>query len=118
MADPNQGSKTYWSILNRIINKKSTVNIPPLLENGLLVTNFETKATIFNGYFVSQTFETTTTSTLPTFLQSGSSLLGSFDIDDGKVLKLMRSLDSKKAHGCDAISVCMIEICDSSVYDI
>ena len=53
LADPNQGAKTYWATLNRLINKKSTVNIPPLLENGLLVTNFESKATIFNEYFVS-----------------------------------------------------------------
>ena len=68
LADPNQGAKTYWATLNRLINKKSTVNIPPLLENGLLVTNFESKATIFNEYFVSQCSETRTRSTLPTFL--------------------------------------------------
>ena len=34
LADPNQGSKTYWATLNRLINKKNTVNIPPLIEDG------------------------------------------------------------------------------------
>ena len=115
LADPNQGAKTYWATLNRLINKKSTVNIPPLLENGLLVTNFESKATIFNEYFVSQCSETRTRSTLPTFLPMGNSFLGSFNIDTGKVMKMIRSLDPKKADGCDEISVSMIKMCDSSV---
>ena len=115
LADPNQGAKTYWATLNRLINKKSTVNIPPLLENGLLVTNFESKATIFNEYFVSQCSETRTRSTLPTFLPRGNSFLGSVNIDTGKVLKMIRSLDPKKAHGCDEISVSMIKMCDNSV---
>ena len=29
-------------------------NIPPLLENGMFVTNFQTKADIFNELFVQQ----------------------------------------------------------------
>ena len=91
------------------------MNIPPLLENGLLVTNFESKANIFNEYFVSQCSETRTRSTLPTFLPRNKSILGSVNIDAGKVLKLILSLDSKKAQGCDAISVSMIKLCDSSV---
>ena len=49
LSNPNNGPKTYWTILNRIINKKKTMNIPPLLENGLFVTNFQTKADIFEG---------------------------------------------------------------------
>ena len=48
------GIKTYWSTLNKIINKKKATNIPPLLENGLFVTNFQNKAEIFNNYFVQQ----------------------------------------------------------------
>ena len=115
LADPNQGAKAYWATLNRLINKKSTVNIPPLLENGLLVTNFESKATTFNEYFVSQCSETKTSNTLPTFLPRSNSSLGIIDIDAGKVLKLIRSLDSRKAHGRDKISVSMIKMCENSV---
>ena len=48
------GPKTYWTTLNKIINKKKMTNIPPLLENGMFVTNFQTKANIFNGLFVQQ----------------------------------------------------------------
>ena len=46
------GLKTYWTTLNRIINKKETTNIPPLLENGMFVTNFQKKADIFNDFLV------------------------------------------------------------------
>ena len=46
LSDPALGLKTYWTTLNRIINKKETTNIPPLLENGIFVTNFQKKADI------------------------------------------------------------------------
>ena len=50
----SQDVKAYWSVLKKLLNKKKIVNIPPLLENGLFVTNTETKATILNDYFVAQ----------------------------------------------------------------
>ena len=39
LSDPNQGTKAYWATLNRVINKKKVSNIPPLLENGVFVSN-------------------------------------------------------------------------------
>ena len=36
-------SKTYWSIINRILNKKKILNIPPLLGNNKLVSDFQKK---------------------------------------------------------------------------
>ena len=54
LSDPTHGIKSYWSTLNKIINKKKFSNIPPLLENGVFVTNFQTKANILNNYFVEQ----------------------------------------------------------------
>ena len=54
LSNPAIGIKTYWSTLNKIVNKKMATNIPPLLENGLFVTNFQNKAEIFNDYFVQQ----------------------------------------------------------------
>ena len=45
----------------------------------------------------------------------GNSFLGNVNIDAGKVLKMIRSFDPKKAHGCDEILVSMIKMCDNSV---
>ena len=67
LSDPTQGVKAYWEVLNRLVNKNKVMNIPPLFENGLLVTNLEQKATILNDYFVQQCSEISTGSSLPTF---------------------------------------------------
>ena len=43
--------------------------------------------------------------------------LQNIEIDREKVLKLIRSLDTKKAHGCDDISSSMIKICGESIVE-
>ena len=52
LADPGQGVKAYWSALNRLINKTKVVNVPPLLETGIFVTNVQAKATVFNDFLL------------------------------------------------------------------
>lgn len=46
LSNPINCIKIFWSTMNRLINKKRNVNIPPLLESGLFVTNIEAKANI------------------------------------------------------------------------
>ena len=65
------------------------MNIPPLLENGLFITNLEKKATTLNNHFVLQCSEVVTSSTLPAFRPRSRSLLEEVDIDRKKVLKLI-----------------------------
>ena len=117
LSDPSHGIKAYWSVLNRLINKKKSLNIPPLLENGLFVTNPSSKANILNDYFVEQCSILTTGSTLPTFQPRPTSFLQNVNIDREEILKIIRSLDSNKAHGCDEISIAMIKICDTSIVE-
>ena len=117
LSDPCIGIKEYWSVLNRMIQKKKFSNIPPLLENGLFVTNIDTKANIFNEYFVKQCCAITTGSTLPSFLLRSAPRLQSLEIDKEKVLRIIRALDSTKAHGCDDISISMIKMCDTSIVE-
>ena len=52
LSDPSNGITTCWSTMNRLIDKEKNINIPPLLENGLFVTNLEAKANVFNEFFV------------------------------------------------------------------
>ena len=117
LSDPNEGIKSYWSTLNRLINKKKAVNIPPLLENGLFITNVHTKATLLNDFFVEQCCAIPTGSTLPNFLPRCISVLENVEIDRQKVSKLIRALDPSKAHGCDNIFIAMIKICDSMIVE-
>ena len=110
------GIKTYWSTLNKIVNKKKATNIPPLLENGLFVTNFQNKVEIFNDYFVQQCSLNMNDSALPkSYITQCNNPLETNEIDADKVLKRIRSLDCNKAHGWHDMSVSIVKICDSSI---
>ena len=116
LSNPATGIKTYWSTLNKIVNKKKATNILPLLENGLFVTNFQNKAEIFNDYFVQQCSLSMNDSALPrSYITWCNNLLETIEIDVDKVLKIIRSLDRSKAHGWDDMSVSVVKICDSSI---
>ena len=64
---PDTASKTYWSIINRILNKRQIPNIPPLFANDKLVSDFHKKAELFNRHFAEQCTLVQDTSTLPVF---------------------------------------------------
>ena len=55
-------------------------------------------------------------SVLPrSYITRCNNLLETIEIHADKVLKIIRSLDCKKAHGWDDMSVSMVKICDSSI---
>ena len=58
-----------------------------------------------------------TGSTLPNFRPQPTCSLAEIPIDKEKILRIIRSLDSNKAHGCDDISVAMIKICDKCLVE-
>jgi len=90
LSDPAQGIKAYWAILNRLINKKKTLNIPPLLENEIFVTNLQTKADILNEHFVQQCSTIVNSSTLPNY-QPTSDTLCSFLLFGSNNLNLVEN---------------------------
>ena len=115
LSDPTNGTKSYWTTLKKIINKKKFSNIPLLLENGVFVTNFQMKANLFNDHFVEQCSLINNGNTLPTFVSRCNSSLSDVEITGEKILSIIRSLDPKKAHGCDDLSINMIKICDTEI---
>ena len=112
LSDPTNGIKSYWATLTKIINKKKNLNILPLLQNGVFVTNFQTKVNIFYDHFVEQCFLIKNSSVLPNFVSRCDSSLSNVQITGEKILKIMRSLDPKKAHGWDNLS---IKLCDVAI---
>ena len=117
LSGPSNGIKTYWTNLNKLMNKKSIAGIPPILENGIIVTNVDIKENILNDFFVQQCSEISTGTTTTNFLPPCNSSLTDVAIKRDEVLRLIRALDSKKAGGCDNISVHMIKICDASIVE-
>ena len=54
---------------------------------------------------------------IPSFISRGLVRLQNMGSDQEKVLRLIRSLDMDKAHGCDDISSSMTKICDESIVE-
>ena len=110
LANPRTSSKTYWTLINTVLNKVKISIIPPLLANGLFVTDFAEKAQIFNDYFIRQCTTLDTGSVIPHDLPIPVALISEFSISDEKILDIIRSLNPNKAHGWDEISVRMIKL--------
>ena len=115
LSDPSTGTKKYWCLINKILNKAKIPEIPPLLENDIFVLDFSLKAQIFNDYFILQCTTLDTGSEIPNDLPVTASQLREFVISDEKILRIIRNLNPNKAHGWDEISVRMIKMCDSSL---
>ena len=82
----------------------------------MFVTNVQTKANIFNNHFVEQCSLISNDSVLPNPVSRCSSSLSSVEITGEKFFSIiLRSLDPKKAHGWDDISINMIKLCDIEI---
>ena len=115
LANPGTSSKTYWTFINTILNKAKIPIIPPLLENGLFITDFTEKAQIFNDYFILQCTTIDTGSEIPQDAPTPLTLINNFTISEEKILNVIRSRHPNKAHGWDEISVRMMKSADASL---
>ena len=109
------GQKTYWSLINKVLNKAKIPEIPPLLENDIFVLDFKTKPQIFNDYFILHCTTIDTGSEIPTLAASNILALASIHISEDKILKIICSLNPNKAHGWDEIPVRIIKISDDAL---
>ena len=63
--DPSTTQKSYWKIINRVINKCRAPNIPPILVNNIFILNCSEKAKLFIDFFSKQCMPNLTSSVLP-----------------------------------------------------
>ena len=115
LCDLSIGIKSYWMTIKKILNESKTSVIPPLFENGVFVTNFQTEADIFNDHFVKQCSIFPNSSLLPPFFFRTQERLCNFEINQTKILQLIRKLNTNKAHGWDELSIKMIKLCDTAL---
>ena len=109
------GRKTYWKIVNNLLNKCKIPRIPPLLVADKFITNCKEKAILFNNFFVSQCKPILNGSVLPTFIPISDIKLENFEISRELILSLINELNANKAHGSDNISVQMIQLCGKAI---
>ena len=106
----SSGCNLFWSVINRMIDKKKNCNIPPLLENNVFISCFKEKARIFNEYFASQCSPLDNGSTLPFFHKKTMASLSHIDVDPKLIVTIIKNLSTNKAHGYDEISVHMLKL--------
>ena len=80
LIDNATGLKTYWSIINSLLNKCKIPRIPPILVAGKIITDFKEKVKLFNDYFFDQCKPSTNNSTLSIFTPITHSSLNTIKI--------------------------------------
>ena len=116
LAETQTGQKTYWKIVNNLLNKCKIPRIPPLLVNNKFVICCKQKATLFNDFFVTQCQPFQNSSELPENLGPlTEAKLETLVFTNELIFKILSSLKANKAHGPDDISVNMIQLCGNSL---
>jgi len=115
LNDPNTSCKSYWKIINRVMNKCRAPRIPPILFNNLFVLDCKEKAKLFNDFFSNQCKLISNSSTLPNFYYHTDKRVDAVIIQNDEILSLIRNINPNIASGSDGISGHMLRLCDDSV---
>ena len=105
LADSDTSSKSYWTILNRLVYNKKLPTTPPLLVDGKMLSDFCKKANVFNNFFASICTPIDNASCLPFFSYRAGNRIKSFEVTENDILVIIKTLDPNKAHGCDNIYI-------------
>ena len=115
LIDPTTSQKSYWKLINRVMNKCKAPKIPPLLVNNKFIINCKTKAIEFASFFSSQCKPILNDSTLPNFTYLTNERLDYIPFTDEDILLLIRNLNANKSNGPDDISARMLLLCDNTI---
>ena len=116
LIDKTTGPKTYWSIINSLLNKCKIPRIPPLLDADKIIIDCKEKAKLFNDYILDQCKPIINDSTpYPIFTQITCSNLDTIAISQQSILDIIKSLNVNKAHGPENISGRMIQLCGDKI---
>ena len=91
------------------------MNILPILLNGVFITNFQSKAYLFNEFFVQRCSILQNGSVLPHIDYKTNVRKFSVSINEAKIISIIQKLSPNKAHGYDTISIRMLKICDTVI---
>ena len=112
---PASQKKSYWKIVNKVMNRCKAPKIPPILLNHSFVTNCQMKCNIFAKYFSEQCKLIAISSVLLPFSYSTNERFNVVIIDEGEILSLIRAINPTKSSGPDEISGRMLLVCNESL---
>ena len=115
LNNPNTSRKSYWKIINKVMNKCKAPKIPPLLVNNLFILNCREKAKLFTDFFSQQCKPVINHSVLPNFNYLTNEKIERIPIENNDIISLIRKLNPTKTNGSDGIYGQMFLLCDDSV---
>ena len=111
LHNPTTLQKTYWKIINRVMNKCRVPKIPPLLVNNLFILNCNEKAKYFNDFFSQQCKPIVNSSVLPVLNFLTEKRTDHITIKNDEIISLIRKINPGKATGSDGVSGQMLLLC-------
>ena len=95
----------WWNLIKFILGNKLHLSIPPLIDNGKVISSNIDKCETFNTYFANQCKLPPQDNPLPlpTFTFRTDARLNMFQVDTAQVEKVLLSLKSSSASGLDNI---------------
>ena len=113
--DPGTSQKSYWKIINKVMNKCRAPKIPPLI-NSRFILDCKEKAKLFSDFFAQQCNPIINNSVLPNFLFLTNNRIDQITIRNDEIISLIQNINpNNKATGSDSISRQMLLLCDDSV---
>ena len=105
--DPYEKNKRFWSYIKK--QKASNVGVPPLKENGQLITNAKEKAQVLNRQFNSafsdgKQYSDADINSKCNLPEQKAPPMPDIVVDENGIRKLLENLDPSKAPGPDSIS--------------
>ena len=89
---PGASQKSYWNIINRVMNKCRGPKIPPLLVNNMFILNCRQKARLFNDYFSQQCKTVINNSVLPILRFLTDKRMDDVTIENDEIISLIRKI--------------------------
>ena len=113
--DTATSPKSYWKIINRVMNKCRAPKIPALPINNRFILDCREKAKLFNDFFSQQCKPIINSSVLPISIFLTEKRIDQLNIGNDEIISLIRNINPNKATGSDGISGQMLLLCDDSV---
>ena len=100
--------KTYWKILNKVMNKSKAPKVPPLIVDNTFIVDCKEKVQLFTKFFCKQCTPIFTNSVLPPFAYKTDKRIQQIPISINDIIPLISKLNTNKATGSDGISAQML----------
>ena len=111
LSDPQVKQKHIWTAYKKLANKNRNTNIPPIIMEGVYISNCNEKAEIFNNYFASQCTLNDNGSVLPEFVPMIDKTLSHVLVTKEQIVQIINNFGTNKADGSDGIAVAKFKIC-------